>query len=363
MPLQSSPHTQDRMPVSRLMQWVLLATLPGALALFVFFGWGVLINLLLCAGFALAFEALILWLRDRPIKATLLDYSALVTAVLLGLSLPPLLPWWMTILGIGFAIVFAKHLFGGLGFNPFNPAMVGYVLLLISFPAQMTAWLPPQSLAANPASLWETLHFIFTGSGPAGETIEQIRAGLDGFTMATPLDHFKTNQGLGFRTEEILDSPVYGGLAGVGWQWVNLGFLAGGLLLAFKKIISWRISLAMLIGITVMAALLWGVDTDAFASPLLHLLSGATMLGAFFIATDPITAATTRKGRWIFGLGIGALTILIRTFGGYPDAVAFAVLLFNMAVPTIDYYTRPRVYGHQKSGHKKAGHKKFGEKS
>ncbi len=345
--IQSSPFTKKKNSVTELMLWVVGATLLGLAAQVYYFGGGVIVNIILATVTALATEAIILKLRKRPIKQTLFDGSALVTAWLLALALPPLLPWWMTVLGASFAIIFAKQIYGGLGNNIFNPAMVAYVLLLISFPVQMTAWLPPVELAQNPASISETLSFIFTGQGSNGLTVEQMRLGVDSFSMATPLDHIKSELSQGYRIVELKESPIFSNLSGVGWQWVNLGFLIGGIILLFKKVINWHIPFGVLAGIFITSSLLYVSNPDQYLSPLFHWFAGATMLGAFFIATDPVTASTTPKGRIIFGLGIGILTVLIRVFGGYPDAIAFAVLLLNMAVPLIDYYTRPRVYGHQ----------------
>lgn len=350
MNIISSPFDKKPNSINGLMLWVIGATLPGLFALVYFFGFGVIINLLLAAVSALAAEALILKWRKRPVVSTLYDGSALVTAWLFALCLPPLLPWWMTVLGCVFAIVVAKQLYGGLGNNIFNPAMVGYVLLLISFPVQMTAWLPPTDLAGHDLTLGDTFAMIFTGSGANGETLSQLRAGVDGFTMATPLDYVKTQLDQGFRISEIKESEIISGLSGSGWGWVNLAFLIGGISLLIKKVIGWQISAGVLLGIVLASLALYGVDSDHYNSPSFHLFSGATMLGAFFIATDPVTAATSAKGRWLFGLGIGVILVIIRTFGGYPDAFAFAILLMNMAVPLLDYYTKPKAYGHKASG-------------
>ncbi len=329
------------------MLWVIAATLPGLFALVYFFGIGIIINILIASITAIVTEALILKLRKRPVKATLFDGSALVTAWLIGLALPPLLPWWMIVVGTAFAITFVKQVYGGLGNNLFNPAMVAYVLLLISFPVQMTSWLPPSELAQNPVGITDTLSYIFTGSGTNGQDIINARQGIDGFTMATPLDHVRTELAQGYRITEIQSSPIISGLSGIGWQWINLAFLLGGLILIIRKIAAWQIPAGVLAGIFLMSLLLYFTDNDQYLSPLFHWFAGATMLGAFFIATDPVTASTTAKGRWLFGLGIGIITVLIRTFGGYPDAIAFAVLLMNMAVPMIDYYTKPKAYGHK----------------
>ncbi|MRX27143.1 electron transport complex subunit RsxD [Kangiella sp. HZ709] len=345
----SSPFAKKPNSVTAVMLWVIVASLPGLAALIYFFGIGVLINISIASITALATEAIILRIRKRPVSATLIDGSALLTAWLIGLALPPLLPWWMTILGTSFAIVFAKQVYGGLGNNLFNPAMVAYVLLLISFPVEMTAWIPPTELAGQSLSLADTFSYIFTGTSSQGYDINFIRQGVDGFTMATPLDHVKTELSQGYRIQEIKVHEMMTGLSGIGWQWVNLGFLFGGVILLFRKVAAWQIPAGVLLGILSMSLILNVLNPDAYLSPAFHWFAGATMMGAFFIATDPVTASTTKKGRWLFGLGIGVITVLIRTFGGYPDAIAFAVLLMNMTVPMLDYYTQPRTYGHTKT--------------
>ena len=254
----------------------------------------------------------------------------MVTAVLLGLALPPTAPWWLTLVGVSFAIIVAKQLYGGLGMNPFNPAMVGYVLLLISFPVAMTQWISP----GDAPSLQQSLQ-LFAGQLP-----------VDGLSGATPLDTFRTWAG----DEAALAShPIlHGELAGQGWEWVNLAFLLGGLYLISRKIITWHIPAGFLAGLAAPALVAWLIDPVRFADPLFHMLSGGAMLGAFFIATDPVSAATSRIGRLVYALLIGVLIWVIRSFGGYPDAVAFSVLLLNLSAPFIDYYTQPRTYGHNK---------------
>lgn len=335
-----SPHNFAHNDTSKMMRLVLLATLPGFLALTAFFGWGTLIICLLASVVALASESLVLYLRKRPINFYLKDYSAVVTAVLLGLSLPPLSPWWIPCIGTVFAIVVGKHLYGGLGYNIFNPAMLAYAFLLVSFPVQMTLWLPPEGIGQ--LGFIETCQLIFNNHfDPAAI------ARIDALSGATPLDHVRTELSLSKTLDLIYSQPLYDAmLAGRGWEWVNIGFLLGGLFLVYKGIIHWQIPVALLLTLATWAFLMMGYDSDRYASPMFHLLCGGTMLGAFFIATDPVTAATSAVGRWIYGAFIGLTIYVIRTFGGYPDAVAFAVLLMNLAVPTIDYYTQPRSYGH-----------------
>lgn len=335
----TSPHLHKPGNTGAFMRQVIYATVPGIAILTHFFGWGTLINTVLAVLTALACEAAILKIRQKPIAFYLNDYSAVVTALLLALAIPPSSPWWLTVVGTSFAIVVAKHLYGGLGMNPFNPAMIGYVLLLISFPKEMTTWLPASGVTASTEALnlLQSLQLVFTG---------QI-SGVDAFSGATPLDTFRTYAG----QPEVLgtNAVLHGVMAGYGWEWVNVAFLLGGIYLIWRRIITWHIPVAMLAAIFFLSGFFnTAVDADNYGSILFHLLSGGTMLGAFFIATDPVTAATSAKGKLVYGASIGILVYVIRSWGGYPDAVAFSVLLMNLAAPTIDYYTQPRTYGHSK---------------
>tara|TARA_R110002167_G_scaffold191891_1_gene394260 strand:- start:915 stop:1964 length:1050 start_codon:yes stop_codon:yes gene_type:complete len=333
----SSPHSKGPQRTSIMMRWVIAMTIPGLIAQSIFFGWGNLHNVLWCSIVALASEAIILKIRKRPLAFYLNDYSALVTGVLLGLALPPFAPWWVALIATSFAIIFAKHLYGGMGYNPFNPAMVGYALVLVSFPVAMTTnWAIPLSLLEQGPSIAETLAKIWA------ET-----AFPDALTGATPLDTYKHEIAHSL-SDEVFQSPVFGSFYALGWEWVNLAFLAGGLVLLALKIIPWQTPLGVLLGLAIPAIIL-GWDADQSAPFMLHMLAGATMLSAFFIATDPVTSCTTARGRLIFGLGVGIFAYIIRRYGSYPDAFAFAVLLMNFAAPLIDVYTQPRTYGHEKA--------------
>lgn len=315
--------------VAATMRRVLLALAPGIVATTGFFGWGLLIQIALATVAALVAEAVMLKVRGRPVAIHLNDFSAVVTAWLLAICLPPLLPWWMTVLAVGFAIVIAKHLYGGLGANPFNPAMVGYAVLLVSFPLEMTLWLPPQNNILP--GFGETLAVIFGGTSVAR---------LDGISAATPLDHFK---------HSLAAAPtIMGYVGGRGWEWVSLCWLGGGVWLVAKGAADWRIPASLLLTVALFSlGLALFSSNPAWQNPLFHLLSGGTMLAAFFIATDPVTAATTPLGRWIYAAGIGFIAMTIRVWGGYPDGFAFGVLLMNLSAPMIDYLTAPRAYGHK----------------
>ncbi|MBK4994314.1 RnfABCDGE type electron transport complex subunit D [Pseudomonas sp. S37] len=298
---------------------VLLACLPGLLALLWLHGWGVLLNLLLCASAALLCEAALLKLRAQPLNATLNDGSALVTAVLLAASLPTLAPWWLPVVATGVAIGIGKQAFGGVGRNLFNPAMVGYAFVLLSFPLQMNHWPGPVP------GLLDSVQQVFAGG-------DQI----DAWARPTLLDGLRHNRSL--TIDELFAShPGFGNMGGRDSEWVNLAFLLGGLFLLQRKVISWHAPLGVLAGLFVFSLMGWnGSGSDSNGSPLLHLFSGSTMLAAFFIATEPVSGPRSAWARLCFGLGAGLLIYLIRTWGSYPDGTAFAILLMNLATPTLD---------------------------
>ncbi|VFP85579.1 electron transport complex subunit RsxD [Candidatus Erwinia haradaeae] len=334
---------------NRIMLLVLIATIPGLIAQYYSCGWGNLIQIFISINVALIAEAIILYLRHYPILKTLQDNSALLTAVLLGVSIPALSPWWVITIGTLFAIIIAKQLYGGLGNNPFNPAMAAYIMLLISFPVQMTTWYSLHGVKNIQPSFASTLEIIIH---PKTQTnLNQTKKKLldiDSITQATPLDHFKTSLHEGFRTNQILSQPIYNNMLiySPSWQCINASFLLGGIFLLITRVIRWHIPLAFLTSLAICSSIGWFFSSDHLLPPLAHLFSGSTMLGAFFISTDPVTSATTNQGRLVYAALIGFLTWLIRSYGGYPDGLAFAVLLANMCVPIIDYYTKPRVYGH-----------------
>lgn len=314
-----------RTSVTQMMLWVMLALIPAAMAQLIYFGWGVLLNLVVAALGAISAEALCVYLRKRSIRYELADLSALVSALLLGLSLPPQLPLEITFSGAVFMMILGKHIFGGLGSNPFNPAMLAYAMLLLSFPVQMTSWLPPAA--------WDYL--------TDGQLV-QAKLGLlqlDGYSAATALDNFRTHDNFSQWRQE--------------WQYsftpfivLSLLYTLGGLALLYKRIISWHIPLAMLTGLLLPAGIFYLINTSLFPPPWFHLILGASLFGAFFIATDPVSAATSQPARLVYGFGIGLFIFIIRSWGGYADAVAFAVLFFNFTAPFLDKYINPRIYGH-----------------
>ena len=337
LPVSPPPHTVAPNSVRRVMRIVLIALVPAIVIHIAFFGIGLAIQLVLAIATALASEAVALRLRKQPVRPFLSDGSALITAVLLAFCLPPLAPWWLIVSGTAFAILLAKHLYGGLGSNPFNPAMVGYAVLLISFPQHLTRWLSPE-IGGLDLSFADTLHAIFVGTLPP-------HLAWDAVTSPTPLDAVRTGLKMGLTLQEAQTVPTFGSLGGRGWEWINLAVLGGGVWLLAMKIIRWHIPVALLAGLAIPAAIMSAVDPGSYAGPLFQATAGASMLGAFFIATDPVSAATSDRGKLIYGFGIGLIAYIIRTWGGYPDGIAFAVLLMNLAVPLIDRFTVPRIYG------------------
>jgi electron transport complex protein RnfD len=320
---------------------VLTALIPGAFAHAWFFGPGIWVSLLVCSLFALAFEALALVMRQYPLKPFLTDGSALVSAWLVALTVPTLAPWWLYAVGMLFAILVAKHLYGGLGQNPFNPAMVAYAVLIISFPMTMTQWPGPVGLVAHTPDLAEAFDIVFSGAGAISP---------DAYTSASPLDALRTQLRAGKSLGEAMPTYHLGYDAGFDGEMVALMFLLGGLVLLINRQITWHVPVAFLAGVVLTAGGLQLMDPARHIGPVFHFLSGGVMLGAFFIATDPVSGCSTPLGKLIFAGLAGFLTIIIRTYGGFPDGVAFAILLMNVAAPFIDAYTQPRVFGHQKGG-------------
>lgn len=338
--MHNSPYLLKPASVQSVMLRVLAALLPGLAAYVGFFGMAILVQIALASATALAAEALVLKLRGKPVMLFLGDGSALVTAWLIALSLPPLVPWWLTVLAVVLAIVVAKHLYGGLGQNPFNPAMVAYALMIVAYPQLMSRW--PAPGATDFVTQWQMI------SGAAV-------AGLDALTLATPLDALRTalhTAGNGASVTSAAQGSTFGQFAGRGWEWVAGGYLLGGLWLLQQRIISWHLPLAFLATLTLLAGTTHWIDGQHFAGPLFHLFGGGAMLAAFFIITDPVSAATTACGKLIFAAGIALITWIIRTFGAYPDGIAFAVLLMNIAVPLIDMATQPPVFGHGDFDHR-----------
>lgn len=300
------------------MRAVLWALVPGLIAQSLVAGVGPLRNTLLAVGTCLAADALAGRLRGPSFRADWRDGSALVTAVLLAASLPPWLPAHVVIVAAAFAILLGKQAFGGLGQNPFNPAMVGYVVVLLAYPAAMARWPVP------------------------GELIWSL-PDVDGWTAATALDAYKQRGGL-LPSELQASSAAFGTFGGAGSEWVNVGWLLGGCYLLLRRVITWHAPAGMLTALVVLSALGYrGDSSESLGSPLLHLFAGGSMLAAFFIVTDPVSGPASRNGQFAFGVGVGALTFGIRAFGAHTDGIAFAVLLMNATTPLLDrIWLQPR---------------------
>ena len=358
----SSPHTHSGKLTARVMFWVILAMIPAIILQIYYFGFGVLIQSALAIGLALLLEWSVSLLRKRPALSDISDFSVILTALILAVAIPPYAPYWIILIGTFCAVILGKHVYGGLGQNPFNPAMVGYVVLLVSFPLQMTTWMPPIALLGEPPTLEDAWQLIFTGLTTDGFSLHQLTASIDGITQATPLDTVRTfySSAGSCITDAICSEAAFYELTNLpiftqngwdfaqGWWQINLAFLLGGIFLILKKVIHWQIPVAMLGSFTLLSLLTELVGNGEHLTVPAQLFSGAMMFGAFFIATDPVTASITPRGKLVFGVLVGSLLYLIRFYGNYPDGVAFAILLSNICVPLIDHYTRPRVAGHWK---------------
>ncbi|MDO8293092.1 MAG: RnfABCDGE type electron transport complex subunit D [Gallionella sp.] len=342
---KSGPFAHGISSVQRTMFLVLLALTPATLFNLYLFGWPAILLFIVTVGACVAVEAACLALAGKPVVATLADCSAILTGWLLAMSLPPWAPWWIGVLAAIFAIALTKHAFGGLGQNLFNPAMVGRTVMLISFPVAMTVWVAPHPLfSAGAPGLVEAFAITFGGSIP------------DTMSAASALGYIKTELSRGIpvtqsmgQMPDLMDMAL-GYRAGSMGETSALLILAGGLFLMAKRIISWHIPVSMMGSLFLIAALFHAIDPAHFTSGTFHLLSGATFLGAFFIATDYVTSPVSKSGQIIFGIGVGLLTWSIRNFAGYPEGVAFAVLLMNSLTPIIDQYTRPRAFGRTRKG-------------
>jgi electron transport complex protein RnfD len=339
----SSPHISSARRVDEIMRKVIFALLPALGFGIVIFGWSALFLTFVTVLSALVFEAICLKLKGGAVESYLLDGSAIVTGLLVAMTLPPYAPWWIGVVGSGLAIILGKHVYGGLGQNLFNPAMLARVALLISFPIEMTTWVNMSPLFIG-KDILEGFRITFSG--------EEIS---DAITGATTLGLVKT----GFSQAQFLPDLLkdYSGfLAFIGWERGSLGetstllILLGGIWLMRQGVIQWFIPVSLLATVTVLSTLFNLIDSTHYLSAWVHLNSGALMLVAFFIATDYVTSPNTPLGQLIFGTGCGVLIFVIRSWGGYPEGTGFAVLLMNSVTPLIDHYIRPRIYGRTRDG-------------
>ncbi len=339
-PVTPAPQWHTPVDTGAMMRAVLYALLPAIAAHIWFYGIGLLCNLVVASTVGVLCEASALRLRNRPQLPFLADGSTLVTAWLYALALPPLCPWWVTAIGMVFAILLVKHAYGGLGYNVFNPAMAGFVFVLVSFPEAMAVWPSPDiaDIDYRAPDLRTILHYVATGNFPAD-------LGVDAISRATVLD--MTKEGLGqMRTmDEIRTHRLFGDFGGQGWEWIGNFTAIGGLGLLLAGVIRWQTPAAVLGGLLVPATLFWIMDPNTHPSPGLQLFGGGAIIGAFFIATDPVSSPVVPRARVVYGIGIGVLAWLIRNFGSYADGIAFGVLLMNAAAPLLDRWFRPQSYG------------------
>jgi len=307
--VSSSPHVHSPDSVPNAMRDVLIALIPALLVGLYFFRLSAVTVIVACVASAYAAEIVCLRVMKKPLTG---ETSAIITGLLLAFCLPPHLPVWMAVLGSVFSIVIAKHLFGGLGQNIFNPALIGRAFLLASFPVAMTSWSRP----------------------------------LDGVSTATPLGIMKEATGQALPS---LQELFLGGVSGSIGETSAVALLLGGLFLLYRGHIDWRTPGSFLGTVVLLTAIVGAVKGAGIQYALFHLLSGGLFLGAFFMATDWVTSPVTKVGRILFGIGCGFLVVLIRLKGGYPEGVAYSILLMNVVTPLIDRYTKQRVFGGVKS--------------
>jgi Na+-translocating ferredoxin:NAD+ oxidoreductase subunit D len=345
-PLIAGPYTHGGNSISKTMQMVMLALVPATLVGFYMFGWPAIYLFIVTVASALLAEYLSLRVAGKPVRPFLWDGSAILTGWLLAMTLPPWAPWWIAVIGSFLAIVIGKQVFGGLGQNLFNPAMVARVALLISFPLEMTLFTAPAPLfSANAPDWFQGLSITF-GFAPE----------FDAISSATPLGHIKTELTTGKGLSEVMQGTAsllqmgYGKSSGSLGETSAIFILLGGLFLLYKKIITWYIPVSMLATLAFLSGLFHLINPELYPGSLTHLMSGAAMLGAFFIATDLVTSPVSVRGQLLFGAGCGLFVYVIRTWAGYPEGVAFAVMLMNACTPLIDHYFKPRIYGRDRKG-------------
>ncbi|MBN2635506.1 MAG: RnfABCDGE type electron transport complex subunit D [Prolixibacteraceae bacterium] len=315
-----SPHIHSDDSTRKIMYRVVYAMIPALLWSVFVFGLDALRVTLIAVVACLAFEYLIQKYLMK-IKPTVTDGSALITGILMAFNVPSNIPWWIIVIGSLAAIGIGKLSFGGLGNNIFNPALVGRVFLLISFPVQMTSW-PVNS-----------------------------QSGIDAVTSATPLGIIKEGISNGIPISEILENlpstldMLFGNIGGSLGEISALLLIIGGLYMLFTKVITWHIPVSIIGTVALVAAIFWVVNPNEYINPMYHLLSGGLMLGAIFMATDMVSSPMNPKGQLIYGVGIGVITISIRLWGAYPEGISFAILIMNAVTPLINTYVKPKRFG------------------
>lgn len=315
--IKTSPHLRHPDSVPKIMYAVILSLLPAVIASIYFFRFRAVALYLACLIGALATEAIFLVVRKKPLTA-LLDGSAVITGLLLAMTLPPTLRLDQAVIGAVMAIALGKQVFGGLGHNIFNPALVGRAFLQTAFPVAMTTWIPPVTKVVNTV------------------------------TYATPLGNLKFQNAVAQQTLTPIKDLFWGNVGGCLGETSAIALLLGAAYLLYRKAIDWRIPAGIIISLSLFTGLFWVVQPDKYASPLFHLFSGGLIIGAFFMATDMVTSPITPRGTIIYALGIGLLIGLIRLFGGYPEGVMYSILLMNTFVPLLNRYTRPRILGERR---------------
>lgn len=315
--VQSSPHLKDKDSVPKIMYAVIISLLPAVLSSVYFFRLKAAILLLSCIVASLVTEALFLWLRKKPFSS-LWDGSAIITGMLLAMTLPPSFPFGLAVIGAVVAIGIGKHVFGGLGHNIFNPALVGRAFLQTAFPVAMTTWIPPVVVKINTA------------------------------TFATPLGNLKFQEAITQGTLTPIKDLFWGNVGGCLGETSAIALILGGVYLLLRRVIDWRIPLGIILSLSIFTGFFWLTNPEKYASPLFHILSGGLMIGAFFMATDIVTSPITPKGTWIYAFSIGFVIGLIRLFGGYPEGVMYSILFMNTFVPLLNRYTPPRILGERR---------------
>lgn len=315
--IQSSPHFQDKDSVPKIMFTVIIALLPAIAASVYFFRWRAVGLYAACLMACLVTEAIFLWARKKPLQY-LWDGSAVITGLLLAMTLPPTLSLELAIIGSIAAVAIGKQVFGGLGHNIFNPALVGRAILQTAFPVAMTTWIPPATLVVDTA------------------------------TYATPLGNLKFQEAVAQGTLTSIKQLFWGNTGGCIGETSAVALLIGALLLLAKKTIDWRIPAGILLALTAFTGVFWISNPNQYAAPSFHILAGGLLIGAFYMATDMVTSPIYSKATWIYALGIGIMVGLVRLFGGFPEGVMYSILFMNTFVPLLNRTFRPRILGERR---------------
>ncbi len=315
--IQSSPHFRDKDSVPKIMYTVIIALLPAVAASVYFFRLRAVGMYIACLVACLVTEAIFLWVRKKPFQS-LWDGSVAITGLLLAMTLPPTLSLELAVIGSVVAVAIGKQVFGGLGHNIFNPALVGRAFLQTAFPVAMTSWIPPATLSVDTA------------------------------TYATPLGNLKFQEAVIQGTLTPLKELFWGNTGGCLGETSAIALLVGALILLAKKTIDWRIPAGILLSLGAFTGIFWLADPQKYASPAFHILAGGLLIGAFYMATDMVTSPINAMGTWIFALGIGIMVGLVRLFGGFPEGVMYSILFMNTFVPLLNRSFRPRILGERR---------------